>query len=210
MPSPSLDQDDPIEMEAPLSSIESFGSVEKTKNGDSRKLESIRNWGTDGDGSTQKSRDTIFSDDDALKARGQELADMRQVERERIREREREKEKGKRPLSEVIKGASKEPESQLELRRVDELIVQEMENAYVDLSGGGDDREDLQALPIPQEEEESTQDLDLEREQLRLAAERDLQLTSVTESQTEQEIIVRSFSFHRRCFMPCSPLPSVS
>ena len=178
-------QDDPIEMDGPPSSIESFGSPEK-KSVDSRKLESIRNWGEDGDETTERSRDTILTDDQALRARGQELVDMRQMERAL----KREKNKSKRPLSEVIKRAGMEPESQPELEREEEsIIVQEMEDAYVDLSGGGDDWEGSQVLPVPQEEEESTQDLELEKQ--RLAAEKGVQQNSVGGLSVEQEITVR-------------------
>lgn len=164
--SPSVEVDEAdVEADAPLSSIEDFSPEKSIDHG--KPVDSIKNWGDH----TQSQLDTIMVSDDDLRARGQELVDNEYKKKEREGKK---KEKGKirRSLSEVLKAVSREPESQpdpiLTLGSMDESAVQDMEDLYVDLNGGGGEGLDtsLEYLPMAQEEEESTQDLLMEREEL--------------------------------------------
>jgi hypothetical protein len=157
LPAPAPTNDGVVEIPSPPSSIEYFSSPEKGQTRESRRLESIKNWGGSEGASGNSRTETILSSDDALRARGQELAENES----------RESEKATGILSDFIGGSSGETE--FEPSRMDEsLIVQEMEDAYVDLSGcGGQEREETPPLAhLAQEEEESTQDLERERELL--------------------------------------------
>jgi len=140
--------DEVMEVPSPPSSIDYFSSPEKGQTQKSRRLESINNWGSHEGVSGNSRTETILNSDDALRARGQELTDNES--------REREKTTG--ILSDFIGGSS--GGSEFEPSRMDEaLLVQEMEDAYVDLSGyGGQEREE--SPPLAQEE--STQDLEPE------------------------------------------------
>lgn len=154
------DGDEQAEAEVPLSSIEQFSPE---KSGEKR-VESIGNWGD------TSQMDMVMSDDDALRARGHELAyNMHQRrERERARTKELEGEKTKKLLSDLIKTYAKESEPELDhnVDMEEASIVQEMEDTFLDLSGGGDEGDVPPHMHLAQEEEESTQDLLREQELL--------------------------------------------
>jgi len=92
-------------------------------------------------------------------------------------------------------------EPEFELDQTDEsIIIQAMENAYVDLSGGGGgEQEESQVIPLAHEEE-STQDLEREREQRigQQTGEGDVQQRTMNGWGANQEIDVR-LHFKKRC-----------
>jgi hypothetical protein len=158
IPSPDLE----VTMESPPSSIDYFSSPEKPRTRDNRQLDHWDNSGVDGN----SLRDTIISSDGSLRPGEHELVhnepDNRRTEKEIS-----EGDKVNSALSDIINNTSC-PEAEFESDRIDEsIIAQEMEDAYVDLSGGNGGEEELEvhAMPLAQEEEESTQDLQLEREE---------------------------------------------
>ncbi|KAF7969471.1 hypothetical protein HWV62_27259 [Athelia sp. TMB] len=151
--SPRLSTPEPevVEPDVPLSSIEEF-SPAKPK---SKQADSIRTW----DGSSQ--RDATTANDGTLRTRGQELA--REIQQRRVAENGK---KTRRPLADLIMTYSSEPENNVHNENtMEDSVVQEMEDEFFDLSGGGEDQE-----PIPthmrHEEEESTQDILRERQVL--------------------------------------------
>lgn len=140
---------DNIEPEVPISSIEDF-SPAKSKN---KYADSIRTWGSSQRGPGEEL---------ALRRRGEELA--REAQKRRQTENGK---KTRRPLADLRRIHPAEPEKITEPGPEEDItmdsIVQEMEDEFFDLSGGGEDQ-----APIPehlaQEEEESTQDLHRERQ----------------------------------------------
>jgi len=178
LPFSTLEQYPEIDMELEdlMSSIEQFSSPEK---GQARPKVRV-----------EKKKISNVNDGDDIRTRGQELAEVAKLERQRLREEE----KGpKKTLSDLLNGKDKAKgneigpfiagqENFVEWDTLDpghpgddgggrdSKIVQEMEDAYVDLNGGGDATEAIDSLSfsqeennarliLRQEEEESTQDL---------------------------------------------------
>ena len=196
LPPPAPTNDEVVEIPSPPSSIEYFSSPEKGQTRESRRLESIKNWG-DSEGASGNSRtETILSSDDALRARGQEFTDNESLERD----------KATGIFNDFIGGSSGEIE--FDSSRMDEsIIIKEMEDAYVDLSGyGGQEREEQP--PLAQEEEESTQDLERERELLvrQQAGDGTVQQRIMSGWSADQEMDVRLVFFPSLClyFLYCN------
>ena len=130
-------EDDEIELDNPPSTIEYFTPSDKPKRKEAEKSESIKT------ASSQWS-------DAALRAQRQNL----------VVQAQRGKGKARLPRDVILEWSSSKSETQTDQVIVDEARIQEMEDRYVDLSGGVDQDS---TKPVPQEEEESTQDLELER-----------------------------------------------
>ena len=191
--------DGEVETASPSSSIDYFSSPEKRKTRDSLRLESIKNWGDNAGASGSSQLDINLGSGDALRARVQELANNEHEKRETERRKARdvERRKPKRTLNDVIRTSSMEPEFRLD--RTDEsIIVQEMEAAYVDLSGGGGEEQE-EVLVVPFAQEESTQDSECERgQQMKRLSQNDVQPVTANRRGAVLEMDVRHFYIAER------------